>query len=279
MVIAVCSVWLPKMFGNQNTCLQDLQSDRPCPQQRQGHVHRCLSGRLSRSMVWPGSQRPRSYDPPLDFWGCHLCALHVIHSWSICTECGWKVWQDEVLLWVRGLTFYNDMRCCVARMDQLPDDYFMRRKFINRLLLLLVEGVMKAHGISVEHSAMDQILVEVEKMESALKIISNHSRTQVVKSSIRGASTGVPAKEKSSSENSGNGHKYSDWTLEWLRYVQPATNLDRIAVVVWGGPWSVWLCLPSLNQKAKTGLVTTSRFLDISHNCSLCLVEYKIQNN
>jgi len=45
---------------------------------------------------------------------------------------------------------------------------------------------MKAHGISVEHSAMDQILVDVEKMESALKIISNHSRTQVAKVQLEG---------------------------------------------------------------------------------------------
>jgi len=100
------------------------------------------------------------------------------------------------------------MRCHVARMVQPPDYYSMRRKFINELLLLLAEGVSKAHRISAEHSAMDQILVEVQKMESALKMINNHSWTQVVKSSFKGASTGVPAKEKSSSENSGNGHKY-----------------------------------------------------------------------
>jgi len=84
----------------------------------------------------------------------------------------------------------------------------MRRKFINGLPLSLAEGVVKARGISVEHSAMEQILAEVQKMESALKMISNHSRTQAVKSSFRGTGTGVPAKEKSSPENSGNGHKY-----------------------------------------------------------------------
>jgi len=104
--------------------------------------------------------------------------------------------------------FYNDMRHRMARMVQPPDDYSMRRKFINGLPLSLAEGVVKACGISAEHSAMDQILVEVQKMESVLKMISNHSQTQVVKSSFRGASAGVPVKEKLSSENSGNGHKY-----------------------------------------------------------------------
>jgi len=74
-----------------------------------------------------------------------------------------------------ALAFYNDMRCPAARMVQPLDYYSMRRKFINGLLLLLAEGVVKVCGISAEHLAMDQILVEVQKMESALKMISNHS--------------------------------------------------------------------------------------------------------
>jgi len=74
-----------------------------------------------------------------------------------------------------ALVFYNDMRRRAARMVQPPDDYSMRRKFINGLPLSLVEGVVKARGISAEHSAMEQILAEVQKMESALKMISNHS--------------------------------------------------------------------------------------------------------
>jgi len=74
-----------------------------------------------------------------------------------------------------ALVFYNDMRRCAARMVQPPDDYSMRRKFINGLPLSLAEGVVKACGISMEHSAMEQILAEVQKMENALKMISNHS--------------------------------------------------------------------------------------------------------
>jgi len=79
-----------------------------------------------------------------------------------------------------ALAFYNDMRRRAARMVQPPDDYSMRRKFINDLPLSLAEGVVKACGISAEHSAMEQILAEVQKMESALKMISNHSQTQAV---------------------------------------------------------------------------------------------------
>ena len=50
--------------------------------------------------------------------------------------------------------FYDDMKRRAAGMVQLPDDYSMR-KFINGLLLSLAEGVIKSHGISAEHSPMD----------------------------------------------------------------------------------------------------------------------------
>ena len=61
---------------------------------------------------------------------------------------------DKVLVRARDLAFYNDMKRCVAGMVQLPNDYSMR-KFINRLLLSLAEGVVKSRGISTEHSPMD----------------------------------------------------------------------------------------------------------------------------
>ena len=52
------------------------------------------------------------------------------------------------------------------------------------------------------------ILVEVQKMESALEMISNHSRTQQTKSSFKGTSMNISARETTSSENSDSGHKY-----------------------------------------------------------------------
>ena len=61
---------------------------------------------------------------------------------------------NKVLVRARDLTFYNDMKCHAAGMVQPPDDYSMR-KFINRLLLSLAEGVVKSRGISAEHSPMD----------------------------------------------------------------------------------------------------------------------------
>ena len=60
---------------------------------------------------------------------------------------------DKVLVRARDLAFYNNMKHRAAGL-QPPDDYSMR-KFINGLLLSLVEGVIKSRGISAEHSPMD----------------------------------------------------------------------------------------------------------------------------
>ncbi|KIM51038.1 hypothetical protein SCLCIDRAFT_54133, partial [Scleroderma citrinum Foug A] len=66
-----------------------------------------------------------------------------------------------------ALMFYNDIKCHAARMVQPPNEYSIRRKFINGLPMSIVEGVVKSRGISAEHSPMEQILVEVQRMESA----------------------------------------------------------------------------------------------------------------
>ena len=68
----------------------------------------------------------------------------------------------------------------------------------------LAEGVVKSCGISAEHSPMEQILVEVQKMESVLKMIGNHSWAQQARSSYVDSRT----KEKLSSGNSDSGNKY-----------------------------------------------------------------------
>ena len=72
----------------------------------------------------------------------------------------------------------------------------------------IVEGVIKSRGISAEHSPMEKILVEVQKMESALKMISNHSRAQQAKSSLKSLYADSRMKQGSSSGNSDSGNKY-----------------------------------------------------------------------
>ena len=134
-----------------------------------------------------------------------ICALfvHFIHEASVQNAA--KKYDKTRYFSERGaLTFYNDIKHCAAWMVQLPDEYSIWRKFINGLPMSIVEGVVKSHGISAEHSPMEHILVEVQRMESALKMINNHSWAQQAKSSYANNCT----KEGLSSGNSDGGNKY-----------------------------------------------------------------------
>ncbi|KIK20359.1 hypothetical protein PISMIDRAFT_105930, partial [Pisolithus microcarpus 441] len=75
--------------------------------------------------------------------------------------CDWT-FEDFILL-----AFYNDLKHRASRMVQLPDEYSMKRKFVNGLPLPIAEGVLKSRGVSAEHTPMDQILIKVQRMESA----------------------------------------------------------------------------------------------------------------
>ena len=107
-----------------------------------------------------------------------------------------------------ALVFYNDIKRRAARMVQPPDEYSVRRKFINGLPMSIAEGVVKSCGISMEHLPMEQILVEVQRMESALKMISSYSRAQQVKSSHKSSSADNHTEDRPSSGNSDGGSKY-----------------------------------------------------------------------
>ena len=72
----------------------------------------------------------------------------------------------------------------------------------------IVEGVIKSHRISAEHSPMEQILVEVQRMESVLKMISSDARAQQVKSSHKSLFVDDRTKDRPSSGNSDGGSKY-----------------------------------------------------------------------
>ena len=72
----------------------------------------------------------------------------------------------------------------------------------------ITEGVVKSCGISAEHSPMEQILVEVQRMKSVRKMISSYSRAQQVKSSHKSSSADDRTKDRPSSGNSDRGSKY-----------------------------------------------------------------------
>ena len=134
-----------------------------------------------------------------------ICALfvHFIHEVSM-QNAAEKYDKTRYSSERGALMFYNDIKCHAARMVQPPNEYSIRRKFINGLPMSIVEGVVKSRGISAEHSPMEQILVEVQRMESVLKMINNHSWAQQAKS----LHADNHAKEGSSSGNSDGRNKY-----------------------------------------------------------------------
>ncbi|KAF8546417.1 hypothetical protein OG21DRAFT_1527849 [Imleria badia] len=71
-----------------------------------------------------------------------------------------------------ALAFYNNLRCCAYRMVQPSDDYSFKRKFICGLPHSIIKRIFEACGISAEHSTIEEILDEVQQMETAQKALN-----------------------------------------------------------------------------------------------------------
>ena len=54
-------------------------------------------------------------------------------------------------------------------MVEPPDSYSFRRKYLEGLPQTIIKMALEAHGISVEHSSIEEILDEVKRVESAQK--------------------------------------------------------------------------------------------------------------
>ena len=71
-----------------------------------------------------------------------------------------------------ALAFCNDLRCRAYWIIQPPDSYSFKRKYICGLPHSLVKSIFEACRISAEHSTIEEILEEVQCMETAQKAIS-----------------------------------------------------------------------------------------------------------
>ena len=58
-------------------------------------------------------------------------------------------------------------------MVQHPDDYLFKRKYICGLSHLLVKSILKVHRISAKHSTIEEILEEVQQMETAQRLLAS----------------------------------------------------------------------------------------------------------
>jgi hypothetical protein len=63
-----------------------------------------------------------------------------------------------------ALAFFNDLQRHANRMVQPPDEYSMKRKFLQGLPEDIVENLLKSRRVSAEHTSMDKLLREVKAM-------------------------------------------------------------------------------------------------------------------
>ena len=64
-------------------------------------------------------------------------------------------------------------------MVEPPDSYSFRRKYLGGLPQTIVKTALKAHGISAEHSSMEEILDEVKHIKSAQKALNLYTKQSV----------------------------------------------------------------------------------------------------
>ena len=84
-----------------------------------------------------------------------------------------------------ALAYFNDLQCHVSCMVQPPDEYLMKRKFLDRLPEDLVENLLKARQVSAEHTSISKLLCEVKAMESSLQAFHNYRSERHEKSTTQ----------------------------------------------------------------------------------------------
>ena len=73
-----------------------------------------------------------------------------------------------------ALAFFNDLQRHASRMVQPPDEYSMKRKFLQGLPDDLVENLLKSRRVSAEHTSIEKLLREVKAMESSIQAYHNY---------------------------------------------------------------------------------------------------------
>ena len=84
-----------------------------------------------------------------------------------------------------ALAYFNDLQRHASRMVQPPDEYSMKRKFLDGLPEDLVENLLKARQVSAEHTSISKLLREVKAMESSLQAFHNYRSERHEKSTTQ----------------------------------------------------------------------------------------------
>ncbi|KIM82397.1 hypothetical protein PILCRDRAFT_7798 [Piloderma croceum F 1598] len=83
-----------------------------------------------------------------------------------------------------ALAFFNDLQCHASRMVQTPDEYSMKRKFLEGLPDDLVENLLKSRQVSAEHTSLPKLLHEVKAMESSIQAYHNYRNKRSEQSNV-----------------------------------------------------------------------------------------------
>jgi hypothetical protein len=85
-----------------------------------------------------------------------------------------------------ALAFFNDLQRHANHMVQPPDEYSMKRKFLQGLPEDIVENLLKSRRVSAEHTSMDKLLREVKAMESSIQAYHNYRNERHERPSVSG---------------------------------------------------------------------------------------------
>ena len=90
---------------------------------------------------------------------------------------GLDIWPVQEVYPHKGvLAFYNELTQRADCMVEPPDSYSFRRKYLGGLPQTIVKTALEVHGISAEHSSIEEILDEVKRIESAQKALNLYTK-------------------------------------------------------------------------------------------------------
>jgi hypothetical protein len=98
------------------------------------------------------------------------------------------------------IAFVNDLERKAARMVQRPDEYTFKRRFLDGLPDEVGEEILRVHGVSAEHSTLDEMIEATRKVENAQQYTEARRKER-----SRGNNTN--AKDKPSHSNVATGTK------------------------------------------------------------------------
>ena len=102
------------------------------------------------------------------------------------------------------LTFYNELTWRADCMVEPPDLYSFRRKYLGSLPQTIIKTALEVHGISAEHSSIEEILDKVKCVENAQKALNLYMKQSVQAGGGRSSMQHVSSEPTKGQKDKGN---------------------------------------------------------------------------